>query len=186
MHIRCTGAPSSLCGCLPALAWECCCVPPYQAAFQTASSLVECGRAGKENLFVSSSGNGKDISLHPLMGMALRLTKHSLAQEQDECWECWVLPWSCASQTGSPALQPVTGVTATPACLFSPSIWSRTLPTQELWFVISLPAPLGFETAFSGSPVFWVWAFIHSLFYYIMHMAFFLCFSINGRWFPTV
>lgn len=44
-----------------------------------ASSLFEWGEAGKEDLFVSSSDNGKDISLHPLLGIALRLTKNSFS-----------------------------------------------------------------------------------------------------------
>lgn len=77
MDIRSSGAPLSPCGCLPALAWECLRVPLYEAAFQRGSSLCEWQRAGKQHLFVSFFDNGKYISLHPFLGIALRQTKNS-------------------------------------------------------------------------------------------------------------
>lgn len=57
--------------------WECLCVPLFKAAFQRGSSLSEWQGAGKQHLFVSFSDNGKCISLHPFLGIALRQTKNS-------------------------------------------------------------------------------------------------------------
>lgn len=79
MNVGSSGAPLSPCGCLPALAWECLPVPLYEAAFQRGSSLFEWQGAGKQHLFVSFSDNGKYISLHPFLGIALRQTKSSFS-----------------------------------------------------------------------------------------------------------
>lgn len=91
MHLWCpgSGAPSAPCGCSQVLARVCLHVPPYQAAFQRDYSLFGWGGSGtgKEDLFVSSSDDGKDIRLHPLLGVASRLIKNSFSQEEEGCWE---------------------------------------------------------------------------------------------------
>lgn len=47
-HVWCPVTPSAPCGCLPAVAWECLRVSPYQAAFQRGPSLFGWGEQGRK------------------------------------------------------------------------------------------------------------------------------------------
>lgn len=149
-----------------------------------ASSLFEWGEAWKEDLFVSSSDNGKDISLHPLLGIALSLTKNSFSSPRRRRRKMGA---GDARRGGCPQVGHLrlgtTGVTATPARFFGPCVWCKMFPRSgAVWFRFAMgsPAPFRFATAFSGSPVPWARVF-NLLFYYVMDMGFVLCFGINER-----
>lgn len=147
MNIKSSGAPLSPCWCLPALAWECLCAPLYKAAFQRGSSLCEWQGAGKQHLFVSSSDNGKYISLHPFLGIALRQTKNSFSSPGRRTGA------GSAQRRGGPeaghlgmgaTLQLVTGVAAVPAHLFIPVVGTKHLLLRSClvsicnWFTCSI------------------------------------------------
>lgn len=141
-------------------------------------------------MFVGFSDNGKYIRLHPFLGFALRQRAASPRPGGEQALE--VLGTGAAlklgiSDWGHSASDPRAG--SYPCTPLHPlGLMPNTSCSGVVRFqtAVGSPETFAFALAFSGSPVLWAGVFMHSLFYSIMDLGFFLCFSINERWFATV